>query len=140
MFNPVNPVSGIEAGAGKKHGTKRQRSDSTAANCASSSKRIASGHPPDTENDDYSLAWFTKNKLDNIHMLAIWAKYRFRFNLITTMLPNIAPIPYLAPQGRILLAEACYSLSQTALNITPETSSSSPWIHMIQTDFMVLKF
>jgi len=113
----------LEIGAGKKPGKKRQRSSSTAAEAGPSAKKVASNQISEPEpGAEYTITWFTKHKLVNITKLTSWAKYKFRFVLITTEFPATAPKPYLTCEERILLAEECYQLSQTALQHTPEPS------------------
>jgi hypothetical protein len=134
VLNPIDPVTGIDVSAGKKHGKKRQRSVSAGAEAADSAplKKVASNKPKE-DGKVYSFKWFAVNQLYNVAKFATWAKYRFRFDMITVAQPATGSKPYLTCEERILLAQECYIVAQTTVVDAPEIGSSflvfilTPW-------------
>jgi len=118
----------MEIGAGKKPGQKRQRSSSTAAEAEPSAKKVTSNET------EYTMAWLKKKKLVNIIELTSWAKYKFRFVLVTIEPSTTALKPYLTCEERIILAEECYQLSQKTLNLKPEPSLLFSCVYTINTN------
>jgi hypothetical protein len=104
----------MEVGARKKHGKKREHSPSPDAKAPN--KKLAANRDPDA---DYTFEWMKSVALNNVISLAQWAKYWFRFQIVTNGWES-APTPYMGPDLIILLAEESYHLAATNLSIVAE--------------------
>ena len=127
VFNPIDPITGLEVGASKKSGKKRERSSSATLEHIdagpSASKKVATEELISMRSNKtgYTFIWFRQHKLNNLIVLAKWAKLKFRHGLLT----NGNPYPDI--EARLLLGGESYTLSkETHPNFPPETSQSFP--------------